>query len=487
MANEVFKDRVLETSTTTGTGTLTLLGAVTGYQSFSAVGNGNTCFYTIEEVDISGNPSGAWEVGSGTYTLSGTTLSRTTVISSSNGGSKVNLAAGVKRVFCDVPANQFPPAASTLTGTTLASNVVSSSLTSVGTLSAGSIPYSLLTGTPTVPSAANPTASVGLAAVNGSASTYMRSDGAPTIDQTAAFAFSALGLTTTTVGVRTPKIYPTANSTTAVQILKADGSTAVATVDTTNSFIGVGTTAPAAPLHAAKDSAYASDTLAGLIVGNATTPLKRVMIGYDTAIDATYIQSHHSGTVVKPMCLNPSASPVYVGTPPVTTVSGIGIHVAGTIMVIPTSASFIGQYIRGITSQTGPLLQLQGQSSTTAGRSQAEVDTAWADSTDATRSADLILRAYYTTTAREGIRIRGGSISVQIGLFGVTPVIQPASANQASITDSTGGVAASSLVDVTTAAVADPTKVNANFATINVLLLALRTALVNLGAIKGSA
>jgi hypothetical protein len=95
----VVKDRVNETSTTTGTGTFTLAGAVTGFQSFSAIGNGNTTYYTIV---LQGGTE--WEVGLGTYTSSGTTLSRDTVLSSSNSGSLVNFSAGTKNVFCDYPA-----------------------------------------------------------------------------------------------------------------------------------------------------------------------------------------------------------------------------------------------------------------------------------------------------------------------------------------------------------------------------------------------
>lgn len=90
--------RVLETSTTTGTGTYTLAGAVTGFQSFAAVGDGNTCTYFVEEVDADGNPSGGWEEVLGTYTASGTTLTRTTILASSNSGSAVNWAAGTRRI-----------------------------------------------------------------------------------------------------------------------------------------------------------------------------------------------------------------------------------------------------------------------------------------------------------------------------------------------------------------------------------------------------
>lgn len=97
----VLADRVQETTTTTGTGTITLAGAVTGFQSFSAIGNGNTTFYTI--ADQSGSN---WEVGIGTYTASGTTLSRTTVLSSSNSGSLVNFGAGTKNVFVTLPSSR---------------------------------------------------------------------------------------------------------------------------------------------------------------------------------------------------------------------------------------------------------------------------------------------------------------------------------------------------------------------------------------------
>ena len=97
----VLLDRVRETSTTTGTGTITLLGATMGYQAFSVIGNGNATYYTIYD-----SASGDWEVGIGTYTSSGTTLSRTTVLSSSNGGALVPFAAGTKDVFVTYPAER---------------------------------------------------------------------------------------------------------------------------------------------------------------------------------------------------------------------------------------------------------------------------------------------------------------------------------------------------------------------------------------------
>lgn len=94
----VIADRVRETSSTTGTGTLTLDGAVSGYQSFStAIGNTNTCYYTI-------TLGADWEVGLGT--VSAGQLARTTVLKSSNAGAAVNFGAGTKDVFATYPGDK---------------------------------------------------------------------------------------------------------------------------------------------------------------------------------------------------------------------------------------------------------------------------------------------------------------------------------------------------------------------------------------------
>lgn len=98
----IVADRVQETCTSPGTGTVTLLGAVTQFQTFSAtVGNTNTTFYVI--ADQSGSN---WEVGIGTYTSVGNTLARTTVLASSNAGSLVNFATGTQNVWGDLPAGK---------------------------------------------------------------------------------------------------------------------------------------------------------------------------------------------------------------------------------------------------------------------------------------------------------------------------------------------------------------------------------------------
>lgn len=92
-------DRVQETTTTTGTGTYTLAGAKAGFQSFAAVGDGNTTYYACTD-------GTDYEVGIGTYTASGTTLARTTIIESSNSDAAVNWGAGEKDIFVTLPASK---------------------------------------------------------------------------------------------------------------------------------------------------------------------------------------------------------------------------------------------------------------------------------------------------------------------------------------------------------------------------------------------
>jgi hypothetical protein len=97
----VLADRVKETAVSPGTGAVTLLGATLGFQSFAVVGNGNTTLYTI--ADQGGNK---WEVGIGTYSSTGPTLARTTVLSSSNSNTLVDFNAGTQDVFVTYPSSK---------------------------------------------------------------------------------------------------------------------------------------------------------------------------------------------------------------------------------------------------------------------------------------------------------------------------------------------------------------------------------------------
>ena len=98
----VINDRVKETSTTTGTGAMALGGAVTGFETFGAgIGNSNTTYYCIFNQGTS-----EFEVGLGTLDGTSANLTRTTVISSSNGDAAVNFTSGTKDVFCTLPASK---------------------------------------------------------------------------------------------------------------------------------------------------------------------------------------------------------------------------------------------------------------------------------------------------------------------------------------------------------------------------------------------
>jgi hypothetical protein len=114
----VLADRVRETTQTTGTGTITLDGAVQGFQSFAVIGNNNTTYYTI-------NRGAEWEVGVGTYY--GGTLSRDTVYESSNSNNKVNFSAGSKDVFVTLPSEQAVTSGTDVTFTKVTTPVVQAS------------------------------------------------------------------------------------------------------------------------------------------------------------------------------------------------------------------------------------------------------------------------------------------------------------------------------------------------------------------------
>jgi hypothetical protein len=97
----IVKDRVKEVTTTTGTGSVTLAGAPTGFRSFADIGNANTTYYCI-------SGGSQFEVGLGTYTASGTTLSRDTVLSNSLGTTaKIDFSAGTKDVFVTYPSSIY--------------------------------------------------------------------------------------------------------------------------------------------------------------------------------------------------------------------------------------------------------------------------------------------------------------------------------------------------------------------------------------------
>lgn len=134
----VLADRVKDTTTTTGTGAVTLSGSPpAGFQSFgAAIGNGNTTYYTI-------SGGSEWEVGIGTYNSTGTTLSRDTILSSSNGGSVVNFSVGTKDVFVTYPAERSvnQDAAGNVNISITGNAATATRATNLYDGAAGSIPY----------------------------------------------------------------------------------------------------------------------------------------------------------------------------------------------------------------------------------------------------------------------------------------------------------------------------------------------------------
>jgi hypothetical protein len=169
----ILADRVQETSTTTGTGSIALGGAMTGYRAFSSVlATGDTTYYTVAD------QSGAnWEVGIGAFT-SPSTLARTTILSSSNAGSVVTFISGTKNVFISLPASKLPA-------------IVQNARTSAYTLTANDAGehVAITTGGVTVPAAAF--------AVGDVVSIYNNSAAAQTITQGASVTMYLAGTATT--------------------------------------------------------------------------------------------------------------------------------------------------------------------------------------------------------------------------------------------------------------------------------------------------
>ena len=134
----VVADRVQETTTTTGTGTVVLGGAVIGFQSFAVIGNNNQTYYTI--ADQSGSN---WEVGIGTYYSGNLSLSRTTILASSNANAAVVFTSGPKSVFVTYPAEKaiYSDPSNVTTITNFASSNVLITGGTINNVSLGNVTY----------------------------------------------------------------------------------------------------------------------------------------------------------------------------------------------------------------------------------------------------------------------------------------------------------------------------------------------------------
>lgn len=255
----VLADRVKETCTSPGTGTVTLLGASTGYQSFSVVGNGNTTYYVI--ADQSGSN---WEVGIGTYTSSGTTLSRDTILSSSNGGSATNFSSGTQDVFVSYPSERGVWVSGTSVvlsnSATIANNQLANSTISgvslgsnLGTLTLGSY----LTGT-------SYNGSTGVTATVDATSTNTASK---VVARDASGNFAAGTITASLTGTASSATNLSAGGSYTVVYQSSSGTTAYLTNGTTGQVLTANTGAAptwSTPTSASKAFAYTMSLINGL-------------------------------------------------------------------------------------------------------------------------------------------------------------------------------------------------------------------------------
>jgi hypothetical protein len=247
------RDRVRETTTVTGLNDATLLGAVTGFQAFSVIGNGNTCYYTIS--DQSG---GNWETGIGTFNSIGPTLVRTTVLDSSAGGAKVSFPAGTKDVFVTYPSDKavyldasgdVQPALGTVNATTVdTTNLEVTNLKAKDGTSAGSIANS--TGVVTLASSVLTTTDINGGTIDGTTigGASAAAGNFTTLGATGVATFSAGTVSapaiTTTGDTNTGIFFPAADT-----IAFTEGGVESMRINSSGN-LGIGTGSPAAKIDA---------------------------------------------------------------------------------------------------------------------------------------------------------------------------------------------------------------------------------------------
>ena len=334
-------DRVLETSITAGTGTLTLAGAVSGYRSFnSAFTNGNIVFYTIDD------GAGNWEVGYGTIGTG--TLTRTTVLESSNANALVVFSSASKRVYCTAPTPALLPDQTSQSGKVLTTNGTTPSWT---TPNAGTV--TSVTGTTPIVSSGGATPAISIPAATSSVNGYLTStdwttfNGKGSGSVTTVSVVSTNGFTgTVTNNTTTPAITITTSIT---GVLKGNGTAiSAATVGTdysvgtsalTTGILKSTTTTGALSIAVAADFPILNQNTSGTAAGlSATLAVASGGTGVTTS----------TGTGSNVLSTNPAlTTPTWNNAAPnITTTAS-----TGTITTLTSSSSYY-QRITGTLAQT---------------------------------------------------------------------------------------------------------------------------------------